>query len=609
MCRSRAAFVALVFAWMAGSAHAEESAPASEDARLAAIEAANAARSALEAGKLDGIDALLERAIASNEALATPAARATLLMNVARSYARLASLRAASRGDRRRAAQLLEQAAALAASDADARMSSYAHGYLGALYEDSGRLGEARTLTRRALFEAGRARSADALYRWQWQLGRIERAAGNPEAALASYRKAAATLAALCAELAAQPGDAAFAFRSEMEPVYLELVDLLLRRAAAPGEPAARQSWLGEARDAYEALKAAELRDYFGDECLDAQRKVTPEQVPGAAVLYPILLPDRVELLVSSAAGIAVQRAPVDRATLESEVRSFRQLVTKRTTRQYQPAAGRLYDWLIRPVLPSLAGRGIATLVVVPTGVLRTIPFTALRDEQTGQFLIEQLAVAIAPGLTLTDPRPIRRDQVALLALGVTEAVQGYPALPRVADEIATVQATFPGVKLLDRDFSVERLEAEMAKQPFDIVHVASHGEFVSEASQSFLLTHDGTLSMDRLAALVGRTRFRAERPLELLALTACQTAAGDERAALGLAGVALRAGARSALATLWSVNDESAMQLVTRFYRELGEGTSRAQALQRAQLELLRGRVFEHPGYWSAFLLISSWL
>jgi CHAT domain-containing protein len=107
----------------------------------------------------------------------------------------------------------------------------------------------------------------------------------------------------------------------------------------------------------------------------------------------------------------------------------------------------------------------------------------------------------------------------------------------------------------------------------------------------------------------VGRTRFRAERPLELLALTACQTAAGDERAALGLAGVALRAGARSALATLWSVNDEAALQLVSRFYRELGAGATRAQALQRAQIELLRGRAFDHPGYWSAFLLISSWL
>ncbi|MGH0028245.1 MAG: CHAT domain-containing protein, partial [Myxococcota bacterium] len=107
----------------------------------------------------------------------------------------------------------------------------------------------------------------------------------------------------------------------------------------------------------------------------------------------------------------------------------------------------------------------------------------------------------------------------------------------------------------------------------------------------------------------VGRSRLRADEPLELLVLSACQTAAGDDRAALGLAGVALRSGARSALATLWSVNDVAAAELVTRFYGELADSASRAQALQRAQLQLLEQRALRHPAYWAPFLLISSWL
>jgi CHAT domain-containing protein len=108
---------------------------------------------------------------------------------------------------------------------------------------------------------------------------------------------------------------------------------------------------------------------------------------------------------------------------------------------------------------------------------------------------------------------------------------------------------------------------------------------------------------------VIGRTRLRAEEPLELLVLSACETAAGDDRAALGLAGVALQWGARSAIATLWSVNDEAAEHLVRRFYSEIGKGRSRADALQEAQLSLLVDPKFAHPANWAAFLLISSWL
>ncbi|MBW2288637.1 MAG: CHAT domain-containing protein, partial [Deltaproteobacteria bacterium] len=125
-----------------------------------------------------------------------------------------------------------------------------------------------------------------------------------------------------------------------------------------------------------------------------------------------------------------------------------------------------------------------------------------------------------------------------------------------------------------------------------------------------FLLAYDGRVSMDQLAAFVGATRFRADEPLELLTLSACESAAGDDRAALGLAGVALRAGARSALATLWSVNDRATAELVVDFYGNLVvPDVSRARALQQAQVKMLSTRHYRHPGYWAPFLLISSWL
>ena len=124
-----------------------------------------------------------------------------------------------------------------------------------------------------------------------------------------------------------------------------------------------------------------------------------------------------------------------------------------------------------------------------------------------------------------------------------------------------------------------------------------------------FLLTFDDKLSLDRVNQMIGVFRFRDD-PLELLTLSACDTAAGDDRAALGLAGIAIKAGARSALATLWNINDQATVGLVLDFYRELkNPAISRVGALQRAQLKLIENPRYEHPGYWSAFLMINNWL
>ncbi|MGH8559001.1 MAG: CHAT domain-containing protein, partial [Methylococcales bacterium] len=124
-----------------------------------------------------------------------------------------------------------------------------------------------------------------------------------------------------------------------------------------------------------------------------------------------------------------------------------------------------------------------------------------------------------------------------------------------------------------------------------------------------FVLTSDGKISLDALGNMMGVSRYRNE-PVELLTLSACQTAAGDDRAALGLAGVAVKAGARSALASLWFINDPASADLVTEFYRQLKKpGTSKAKALQQAQWLLLNDERYEHPGYWAPFLMIGNWL
>jgi len=509
-----------------------------------------------------------------------------------------------------RAAGALTEAAVQADKIGDRRTTSYAWGYLGGLYETERRHAEALELTRRAILAAQQVNAPESLYRWQWQAGRLLKKLGVVDDAIASYRRAVYTLQAIRQELSIGYGPQPTSFRETIGPVYFELVDLLLQRAGTVRTPAEIAPYLIEARETVELFKVAELRDYFRDDCVDtALSKITKLDVVSqtAVVVYPILLADRIELLVSLPSGLKRVSVPVGIDRLTQEVRQFRRRLEKRTTREYLPHAQQLYTWLMRPLEADLKAAGVDTLVFVPDGPLRTIPMAALHDGK--QFLISKFAMAITPGLNLTDPRPVKREGAKVLAVGVTEAVQGFPPLPNVSAELEALRNLFPITTLVDREFLVAKFEEKLKEERFTILHIASHGEFSSEPGKTFLLAYDGKLTMDRLDQYIGLFKFRDD-PLELLTLSACDTAEGDDRAALGLAGVAIKAGARSAVATLWEINDVAAAGLVADFYRGLQDPSiSRAAALQRAQVKMLSDPRYEHPGFWAPFLLINNWL
>jgi CHAT domain-containing protein len=501
-----------------------------------------------------------------------------------------------------------KQAAEVARNLKNPRAASYAWGHMGSLYESEKRYDEALEFTERAIRSAQEAVAPEALHRWYWQRGRLLMVGSNSVEAVGAYRSALAAMESIRPELA--PTATEKSFRDGAGKLYFELADLLLRQAARQPSREKEQPFLAEARDVIEKFKGAELRDYFRDECVDAAQSRAGDIEKASkttAILYPILLPDRIELLVSVHGELKRVTVPVTAATLTTEVGLFRHRLEKRTTQQYRPQAQKLYNWLIRPILPLLETPAIDTLVVVPDGPLRTIPFSAFHDGE--EFLIQRYAVATAPGLTLTDARPFNRARARALSAGLSQEVQSYPSLPNVADELNFVQRLYPGKLLADRDFVLSRLERELKQEDFTILHIASHGEFNRDARKSFILTFDDKLTMDKLEEFVGLLKFR-EMPLALLTLSACQTAADDDRAALGLAGVAIKAGAASALATLWSINDEAASTLVSDFYRHLHESSaSKAVALQRAQVKLLEDSIYQHPAYWSPFLLLSNWL
>jgi CHAT domain-containing protein len=535
------------------------------------------------------------------------------LLLIGRTYQRLAQMEPALV---LKAAEAFTAAADLGQRLADARTLSYAWGYLGRLYEDAGRPQEALELTRRAVLAAQRVRIPESLYLWQWQTGRLLRTLGEIQPAIEAYERAVATVQSMRLELFHGYGGVATDVRASIEPVYMELTDLYLRQAAvleASPEGRADPQYahsLEQARATVEQFKTAELREYFGDECVAAARPgttVLDRVAPDTIIVYPIVLPDRTELLVSLPTGLKRIERAVAGPQLSQRVTLLRNTLEVRDPLRFLQHAQQLYAWLIQPLEADLAASHIQTLVFVPDGVLRQLPWAALHDGR--RFLIEQYALAITPSLTLTEPRPLPRQDVQVLAAGLAGAVEDFPPLPSVREELQAIQRLYGGVLLLDQDFNPERLDSTLRQGPFEIVHIATHGEFAPEAAQSFLLTTDGKLTMEQLSQIVRRLRFR-EQPLELLTLSACETARGDDRAALGLAGVAIQAGARSALATLWRVADEATAVLMETFYRRLHDPhLSRARALQQAQLALLRHPQYAHPFFWAPFLMINNWL
>ncbi|CDH45159.1 CHAT domain-containing protein [Candidatus Contendibacter odensensis] len=501
-------------------------------------------------------------------------------------------------------------AATLARQLNDQRSLSYALGYQAQLQQEGRHPAEALTQYRQAVFAAQQVEAPELLYRWQWPIGRLLKAQGDRDGAILAYQQAVANLQAIRQDFAPGRTGGSISFPASVGDVYLELADLLLQRAAQQVPSAARETDLLAARDTMEALKTAEVKDYFQDECVTAlQSRITTldRPPPHTAVVYPILLPDRLELLLQSPQGIQQITVPVDRETFIATVREFRRSLEKRTSREYLPPAQQLYGWLIRPLQGRLDTQQIETLVIVPDGPLRTIPMAALHDGQN--FLIRDYAIATTPGLTLTDLRPIPRQKIQPLLNGLTEARQGFPPLDYVQKELAAIHAVYGGKVLENENYRLANMQQELKETAYSIVHIASHGQFASDVRNTFLLTFDDKLTMDRLERFMSLSQYR-DQPVELLTLSACQTAAGDDRAALGLAGVAVKAGARSALATLWFINDQASSLLVTEFYRQLqNPNQSKAKALQQAQLQLLSDRRYQHPGYWSPFLLIGNWL
>jgi CHAT domain-containing protein len=512
--------------------------------------------------------------------------------------------------------QLFTTAIAQAQAIKDQRSSTQAIGYLANLYELNAQYDIAQNLTQQALVSAENLPAPDLAYRLHWQLGRILTASrtNQKEAAIAAYQQSINHLQSLRNDLSALDADVQFSFRNSVEPVYRELVGLLLK----DGEKAPVSS-LAAARDLIEALQVAELQSFLHQGCIDsdANTKTVPiDQIDrSAAVIYPIILPDRVAVIA------AIPNQPlryysqqkIAAGTVESIVNKLRVRVeraefTPPQEQAFHQQSKQIYDLIMAPLAADLQRNHTKTLVFVLDGVLRNMPMSALYDGN--QYLVEKYNLALTPGLRLLPPQGAKaHGQLRVFSGGITAARQGFMPLPGVQPEIESIGKLIPNQPLVNADFNSQLVSNNLETNNSQIVHLATHGQFSSKAEETFLLTWDNRIDLNQLNNLLQNRGSRSDRAINLLVLSACQTASGDDRATLGLAGVAVRAGARSTIASLWSVSDEATQLLMSNLYQNLVTANlDKAESLRIAQQSLLHSPKYRSPFYWAPFVLVGNW-
>ena len=379
----------------------------------------------------------------------------------------------------------------------------------------------------------------------------------------------------------------------------------------SPSTKEVSQKDLLQARQTIEALQLAELNDYFREACLDAQPTEIDEVDDRAAVIYPIILEDRLEVVVAfPGKSLRHYTTKIPAAQVTEATEKLRQTVAIRSRRQFYEPAQEIYQWLISPALADLQQNNVQTLVFVPDGVLRNIPMGVLYDGE--HYLVEQYNIALTPGLELLAPRPLEQVNLKTLAVGLTEAREGFAPLDYVQVEIEDIQDQLDSTVLIDGEFTQQAFTTKIESAEYPVVHIATHGQFSSVLEETFLLAWDGRIAINQLDRIFQKQYLQQQEAIELLVLSACETAVGDDRAALGLAGMAIKAGAKSTVATLWSVNDQATAEAVTNFYQKLTKSNqpmSKAEALRQTQLDLINSQQFNHPYYWAPFILVGNWL
>jgi CHAT domain-containing protein len=441
-------------------------------------------------------------------------------------------------------------------------------------------------------------RAFDLSYRWEYLLGKLYAQRYDYAQAKNFFAASINSIKRIKDGSLPLKQEVQYGFFDKVEPIYREYLALLLSDEEPDFKTIIQTN---------ENLQLDEIENYLQCGRLNtfSLLDLPPSQRPDGTI-YFIPAMDRYEIILRSKDG-SIRNHSVPRSTLDENVTLLRKYLSDARLKDtplniLKAQFGTLYTSTLKPFEQWLPEKG--TIVFVVDSKLQSIPWSALYDGH--QFLIERFSIALSFGTEVKLPHQLSRNQMKVIAAGISETTQdsSFSPLPRVTEELNIVKKVFPSSKiLLDARFTQENLERQGLD--FPIVHLASHGKFSSNPSNTYILDWNGKIPLNQIERLLTE---RTLVPIELLVLSACETAKGDKRATLGIAGTAIKAGARSTIATLWSAEDNVTPKFMNDFYSAIHDGKTKAESLREAQIKVINDKKGKLAN-WANFVLFGSWL
>ncbi len=335
-------------------------------------------------------------------------------------------------------------------------------------------------------------------------------------------------------------------------------------------------------------------------------------QVQNAALFYPLILEDRLELILITATTPPIRKTiNINRKVLNAAIEEFRTTLQDPNSFDVKQDGKKFYDWLIKPFEKELQEAKVQTIIYSPDAQLRYIPLAALYDGK--QWLIEKYLInnLTANNLSFQNSKPLTNIRLLAGAFGGKQGERrfGQVGLPGTILEVSEIAKLIKNsTVLVGNNFS--RLAFETQSSKYNILHLATPFYFVLNNPQdSFILFGNGD------KATLSEFRNWDLRNVDLIVLSDSETFMGGRLGngleILGLGYNLLSAGAKASISSLWKISDSGTQVLMEEFYSNLQKGNmSISASLREAQVSMIRRHIkdrYNHPYYWSAFVLIGN--
>ncbi|BAZ47150.1 TPR repeat-containing protein (plasmid) [Chondrocystis sp. NIES-4102] len=489
---------------------------------------------------------------------------------------------------------LLIKAEKIAESMKDYSILAYSKLELASYYNNIGDLDTALKYAHQTQLVSQNSFIYDSLYKAYWLSAQIYHKQNNFEFSLIAYENAISTLNQINKIKYSGDYQLSVDFKLKVRPIYEEVIKLIIKKKKVTDED------VNKIISIYNNLKYSELQNFFGDECFELLKSKGSYIQKDQAVFYSIILDNEIYLILKTLTKFKVHKLPIDKTALDNLLLNWQANLNTGFNWEFQAQSFEIYNLLILPFETDIDAN-IKTLVFVHDGILRNLPMATLFDGE--KYLVERWAIASSLGFNFNVSKKLETSKILIFGLSQPK-IEGWSDLPGVNSEIEAIYSLLKneGKKYLNEEFTVNKFKQELlSDNNYSVVHLATHGSFSNDPKKSFILFYDRKINILQFSDILSNN---INNGIDLLVLSACETSKGNERALLGLAGIAAKHGISSTLGSFWLVEDEKQKEIIEKFYYYWRvKKMDKANALRKAQLDYISQ--FSHPKVWAALNLI----